>query len=128
MNRTYNKHGPDFDVGLLVIRCPRDGIDGMPRDGTEEMPRNGTERKPRDGTERKPRDGTERKPRDGTERKPRDGTKRKPRDEIVRHKDILVKRYLAKIPSQLQDILIHGQISSRWRRSGWRKPVFLRLV
>jgi hypothetical protein len=80
MNRIQNKHGPDVDIGVPVIRRPRDGTERKPRDGTEGMPRDGTERKPRDGTEGMPRDGTERKPRDGTERKPRDGTEGMPRD------------------------------------------------
>ncbi len=128
MKRIQNKHGPDFDVGFLLTRRPRDGTERKPRDGTEGMPRDGTERKPRDGTEGMPRDGTERKPRDGTEGMPRDGTERKPRDKTILPKDSLVVRYFYRLTEQPQDVRIQGRPSSRWRIPWWGKPACFRPV
>ena len=114
MNRINNKLGPDFDVGFLMSR--------RPRDGTERKPRDGTEGKPRDGTERRPRDGTERRPRDGTERRPRDGTERRPRDETMLRTGSLVIRYYYRITKQPQDVRIHGRPCSKRRKPWWGKP------
>ena len=58
MNQTNINHGPDYDVGILISRRPRDGTDGNARDGTDGNARDGTLRRPRDGTNRKPRDKT----------------------------------------------------------------------
>jgi len=109
MNGIHNKDGPDFDVGVPTMKWPRDG----------------TERKPRDGTERRPRDGTERKPRDRTERRSRDGTGRKPRDETMSRNGSLESGYYYQLTRKPQDVRIHGNPPSKWRKTRWNRPALM---
>jgi len=101
-----NKHGPDFDVGFLMLRRARDE----------------TMRKPRDGPMHLPRDKPFHLARDKPVLLPCDMITHMPRDKTILCQGNLVITALSCFCRRSQDVRNHRFPSSKWRRNGRIKP------